>query len=351
MGEVPVVAGSTIGVVANPMSGRDIRRLVARASVFPNAEKASMVLRLAAAAGTLGVQRVLVSTDEVGVAASVLRAYRRERASTATRWPDVEFVELPEYSATAADTAEHVRRMRAAGADVIVVLGGDGTARAAAGRLGDTPMLPLSTGTNNAFGQVWEATVAGAAAALVATGRLPVEEVGRRAKLLRVRCGSVDEIALVDACVCTTRHVGARALWHVDDLREVYCAFGEPHAIGLSSVAGQLLPTPRDGDRGVVVRLDPHAAGRTVFAPIAPGVLRELGVGEVRPLALGELVVSDVTAGTVALDGERELEFRAPTRVSVRLTGDGPVVIDVQRAMWLAAQRQLFAGAAVVAEQ
>ena len=44
-----LVADATVGVIANPMSGRDIRRLVASASVFPNAEKASMVVRLTAA--------------------------------------------------------------------------------------------------------------------------------------------------------------------------------------------------------------------------------------------------------------------------------------------------------------
>jgi hypothetical protein len=33
------VADGTVGVIANPMSGRDIRRLVASASVFPNAEE------------------------------------------------------------------------------------------------------------------------------------------------------------------------------------------------------------------------------------------------------------------------------------------------------------------------
>lgn len=33
-----LVADATVGVIANPMSGRDIRRLVASASVFPNAE-------------------------------------------------------------------------------------------------------------------------------------------------------------------------------------------------------------------------------------------------------------------------------------------------------------------------
>ncbi len=38
-----LVADATVGVIADPMSGRDIRRLVASASVFPNAEKASMV--------------------------------------------------------------------------------------------------------------------------------------------------------------------------------------------------------------------------------------------------------------------------------------------------------------------
>ena len=72
-----LVADVTVGVIANPMSGRDIRRLVASASVFPNAEKASMVVRLTAAAGALGVGRVLVSTDTFGVSAAVLRESRR----------------------------------------------------------------------------------------------------------------------------------------------------------------------------------------------------------------------------------------------------------------------------------
>ena len=35
-----------VGVVANPLSGRDIRRLVTQASVFPTAEKANMIQRI-----------------------------------------------------------------------------------------------------------------------------------------------------------------------------------------------------------------------------------------------------------------------------------------------------------------
>src|SRR4051794_41702458 len=70
----PVVPGSSVGIIANPMSGRDIRRLVAQASVFPNAEKTNMALRLIAAAGATGVETVLMSTDGMGVAGGGLRA-------------------------------------------------------------------------------------------------------------------------------------------------------------------------------------------------------------------------------------------------------------------------------------
>ena len=45
----------------------------ASASVFPDAEKSSMMVRLTAAARALGVGRVLVSTDTFGVSAPVPR--------------------------------------------------------------------------------------------------------------------------------------------------------------------------------------------------------------------------------------------------------------------------------------
>jgi predicted polyphosphate/ATP-dependent NAD kinase len=149
-GPLPTVPGSTIGIVANPMSGRDIRRLVAQASVFPNAEKVNMVLRLLAAAGAAGVETVLMSTDTMGVAGGVLRAQRKRRAD-AGRWPQLEFVPLDAVTGSAADTRNLVRAMRERGAAVIVVLGGDGTVRAAAAESRGVALLPLSTGTNNAF--------------------------------------------------------------------------------------------------------------------------------------------------------------------------------------------------------
>jgi hypothetical protein len=66
-----LVADATVGVIANPMSGRDIRRLVASTSVFPNAEKASMVVRADGRRGSARGGPVLVSTDTFGVSAAV----------------------------------------------------------------------------------------------------------------------------------------------------------------------------------------------------------------------------------------------------------------------------------------
>jgi predicted polyphosphate/ATP-dependent NAD kinase len=336
---LPVVPGSLLGVVANPMSGRDIRRLVAQASVFPNAEKTNMVLRLVAAAGATGVERVLVSTDAMGVAAGVLRALDKRRR-VAGRWPELEFVELGTITGTADDTRATVRAMRERGAAPIVLLGGDGTVRAAADASGDAALLPLSTGTNNAFPEMWEATIAGTAAGLLATGRVDAADVTRRAKVLRVDAGTVHETALVDVCVSTVTHVGSKALWQPATLRELYCAFAEPHAIGLSSVAGLLHPASRSSPEGVRLRLG--AGGSTVFAPIAPGVVTAVEVADAGPLRPGEPHRVALDRGTVAVDGEREIEFGPSNPVQVTLAHDGPRVLDVRAVLASAATRRLL---------
>jgi predicted polyphosphate/ATP-dependent NAD kinase len=337
----PVVAGSVLGIVANPMSGRDIRRLVAQASVFPNAEKTNMVLRLLAAAGAAGVERALLSTDGMGVAGGVARALGKRRPSEG-RLPELEFVELDALTGTADDTRALVAAMRARGAAVITTLGGDGTVRAAAATCGDVPVLPLSTGTNNAFPEMWEATVAGTAAALLATGLVDADAVTHRSKVLHVECGSIHEVALVDVCVSTVTHVGSKALWQPATLRELYCAFAEPHSIGLSSIAGLLNPVARTDPHGVAVTLDdPATAERTVFAPIAPGVVAPIGVREARDLPVGVPHRIAVERGTVAVDGEREIEV-GRTPATVTLTRTGPLVLDVRATLADAAARRLL---------
>ncbi|HZA84706.1 MAG TPA: ATP-NAD kinase, partial [Actinomycetes bacterium] len=45
----------TVGLIANPAAGRDIRRLTAHASVVPNHEKASIVRRVLHGLAAAGV--------------------------------------------------------------------------------------------------------------------------------------------------------------------------------------------------------------------------------------------------------------------------------------------------------
>jgi predicted polyphosphate/ATP-dependent NAD kinase len=135
-----------------------------------------------------------------------------------------------------------VSAMLAAGVRAIVVLGGDGTARAVASALDDTPLLALTTGTNNAFGSSIEPTVAGLAAGLVATGRCPVADGCRRAKQLEIRIGGHVDLALVDVAVVATSGIGARAVWHPSALRELVVTSAEPWQLPLRPVVGMNRP-------------------------------------------------------------------------------------------------------------
>jgi ABC-type multidrug transport system ATPase subunit len=164
-----------------------------------------------------------------------------------------------------------------------------------------------------------------------------------RGTLLRVDTPAGSEVALVDVCVCTLGHVGAKALWQPATLRELYCAFAEPHAIGLSSIAGLLRPAARTAPDGVVVRLAaPEHALQTVLAPIAPGVVAPIGVRDAGPLAAGRPRAVGLDRGTVAVDGEREIEFGPATPVTVTLAPDGPRVLDVRTVLAAAAHRRLL---------
>lgn len=335
----------TVGVIANPASGRDIRRLVSGASVFDNSEKGSMVYRLMVGLGAVGVEQVLMMPAEAGVSESLhrnLRGHAREKRSM----PDLELIEMTVRS-SARDTVEAVEAMLKRGVASIVVLGGDGTNRVVARHCGDVPLCTLSTGTNNAFPRMREATVAGIASGLVANGQLD-DEVLRREKILRIGLnGNPDhDCALVDVAVCSERFVGARAVWRAEDVSELFVTSASPHAVGFSSVAGLLEPVPRAASHGLHVRLG-HSKGdeSAMSVPLAPGLVVPIYVSEHQHIRPGEVLQIEPFSGSLALDGEREIELSPKDRAEVRLETDGPLTIDVESAMQAAARRGLLNGA------
>ena len=324
-----------VGVIANPASGRDIRRLVAGASVFGNADKAGMVLRLLAGLGAAGVERVLMMPASDGLSVTLDRLLR---ARDGAPLPVLEVLPM-HLTGTADDSVAAVERMGAAGVKAIVVLGGDGTHRVVAQACAEVPICALSTGTNNVFPQMRETTVAGLATGLVATGRVDEGTALRREPALAVEAGARREVALVDVAVTPERFVGARAVWRAEDVSELFVTYADPGAVGLSAVAGLVLPhTP-----GVYVRLAADS-DLTVNVPLAPGLVVPIGIAAYRTLAPGEEVALEPADGCLALDGERTIERRRADRATVRLT-TGPLRIDVDAVMRRAAEDGLLRAA------
>ena len=315
-----------MGIVANPASGRDIRRLVAGASVFGNADKAGMVFRLLAGLGAAGVERVLMMPAADGLSTTLHRQLHAPHGAASTARRAVAGARGARRCALDGTARDSTARGRADAAPrasrAIVVLGGDGTHRVVAKACGDVPICALSTGTNNAFPEMRETTVAGLATGLVATGR-----GGRRRAAPRGRAGGRragararprarrrrrEPRALHRRAGAVARRRRQRAL---RDLRRTRARSG------CRPSRARSCPLPRGSGRGLHVRLAPTRRRPRPSSHVAarPGPRRP---GRRSPSTacstLGEPVEVAPGPGTVALDGEREIERRA------RRAGDRP---------------------------
>ena len=333
----------SVGIIANPASGRDIRRLISAASGFTIAEKTNIVRRLCLGMQVTGVNRVYLMPDRSGIAGSLLRCREQGVKALGEKWPEIELLEMP-VEERAIDTLRAVEKMVAIGVRIIIVLGGDGTHRLVANKCGDIPIVALSTGTNNAFPHFQEATVVGMAAGLVAQRAVSVCEGTQRNKVLRVEInGQCRDLALVDLCLTDDMWVGARAMWKPERVKEIFVTFAEADAIGLSSVAGLANPVSRDSGQGLHLKLCPPGQGMlSICAPIAPGLIVPIGISEMRILRPQEVLQASISTGAVTLDGEREFVFHEGDSINIWLDLEGPLTVDVPRVLHLAAERGIF---------
>lgn len=336
---------NSVGIIANPASGRDIRRLVAHGAVFNNDEKVNIVRRVLLGLEAVGVGRVLLMPDSFSIGLKALDGLQTGL--------DVSILSMFK-TFSQRDSTQAAEVMAADGVGCIVTLGGDGTNRAVAKGCSDVPLMPISTGTNNVFPTMLEGTIAGMAAGLV-TGSLADEAVWRAPRLdifcekpdesNRVASSSngekPDDIALVDAAVYDERFVASRAIWDASKIKELVLTRVEPGSIGLSSI-GAHAPIRTDASgHGLYLRLGQD--GQPVLAPIAPGLLSEVSVAESRPLEPGETVtIKHQQPCVLALDGEREIELRQGATVQLQLNPNGPRVIDARKAIDVAARAGVF---------
>lgn len=320
-----------IGLIANPASGKDVRRLVAQASTFSNTEKGNIIRRVVHGALAAGATRFLYMPDSHQIVANALASLPRTPCCAPLAVP---------CTATALDSERAAVAMREAGCAVVVTLGGDGTNRSAARGWRDLPLIAISTGTNNVFPLMLEGTIAGMAAGLIASGRVPIDRVATSAKCCEVRIDDEDDdLALVDAALLSGAFIGARAIWDPATLRAAVLSRAEPASVGLAAIGGLLQPIGTDENAGLAIEFG--TGGVTVRAPIAPGRFAAVSVCRRWRLALGE-PLSLRGPGLLALDGERERRLRPGQGVRVRVRRDGPRVVDVPLTLATAAKLGFF---------
>ena len=309
-----------LGLIVNPLSGRDVRRLLGRAGNDTPDAKRNQLERAAIGAALAGVTRILWTPDVFRISELALEHLPIDAAR--------ERIDLGRPETRPADTLRSVAAMREAGCGALLVLGGDGTNRLVATAWPDAPIVPLSTGTNNVFPSLVEPTLA---------------EVAERAKVVRVSYADGGaSLALVDAGLLVDDFLGSLVALDPAKLRTLVLARAEPASVGLSPLGGLVLPCGRGDDYGVEVRCSRGGAGgRALLAPISPGIYRTAHVAGVRRLALGE-AVEVKGPGVLAFDGDRERALAAGERAELRVVRDGPWVIDVPRALALAAERGLY---------
>ena len=323
---------TTVGIIANPAAGKDIRRLVAQGRFVPNQEKVNIIKRIFAGLDAVGVERIVMMPDMAMLGKGALDNGKFDFAVT--------FVDMPVFNAER-DSVRAAGIMADMGVGCIITLGGDGTNQAVAKGCGDVPLVPVSTGTNNVFPVMTEGTLAGLAAGLVARRLVPLDEATARSKRLEVHVdGELKDIALVDVAISKERFVGARAIWDMDTVDELYLARAEPASIGLSAIGAQLMPVSLTDARGLHIRLG--AGGDTVAAPVAPGAIIQVGIERWDIMSVGDSIDIALRPCTVAIDGERAFTLMPQQTAHVRLSDKGPRVALIEETLRAAAISGVF---------
>ena len=333
--------------MANPVSARDIRRVIANATSLQVSDRAHIVMRVLSGLRACGVMKVLMMPEKGGIISLINRDLLRYQQMGNNRFPELEMTNT-QINGTVEDTFAATKAMVDSGVKAIVVLGGDGTHRAVAKFCGQVPIAGISTGTNNAFPEHHEPTIIGLAVGLAATGRIPESVAFTLNKLLSVKIndGERSDIALVDVVVSTERYIGARALWRTDNLREIFVTFADPEVIGMSAIAGLLEPVFRNDFGGLHVLLDdPKVTKNLLQVPIAPGLISTVGVQSWKQLEPEKPFTLRQSSGTIALDGERELEFGPEDTVQVTLHEKAFRTVNVGACMRHTGQHRLLVGA------
>ena len=328
-----------IGIACNPQSGKDIRRLLTAATTIDDMEKLNILERILLSASAIGDQKVYLMPDRLGYGRLLIQ--KRQGKGYPGDLSQLEVYDM-ERTETQSDTVFFAEEMERIGADALIVMGGDGTSRAAAKGTRNVPMISMSTGTNNVYPELMEGTVAGIAAAVLAQKVVSREECAAPAKCIEIwKNGVLTDIALIDLVFCRNPFTGSRAIWNYKEIDQVIVTQCTMASIGFSALVGTALNISREEPCGAMALLADDMPN--TLAPVGAGTVQRVCIRDAHRLQLGEKVTRIMPyQGTLALDGEREIFFQAGDEITCVIRRNGPLRVDVRKAIECARQHGCF---------
>jgi hypothetical protein len=332
---------AVVGIIANPASGKDIRRLVTQALVVGNRQKTGIVRSILVGLHAAGIRDVRVMPDMFGIGRQAIHDLRSQWEAV-TRGVSI-------LDMTVTDTETDTLRQRVclprqaqAASSCLVETGPPVLSlRAAVRHL----YLAVSTGTNNVVPQFVDGTIAGMAAGMIALQPVNMrKELCCRSKRLDILIdGKVVDTALVDVGAVAGNFTGSRAIWDTSNLRQIAVSRASPSSIGLSSVLGMIQTVSPYEQFGLIATIGDNGLGWKVTAPVGPGLVSSIPIQEVRVLAPEQpQAIHSERPLVLALDGERVIRLREGEEATVVLQTAGPWIVQVERVMEWATRERCF---------
>ena len=326
-------ATGKVALCVNPVLGRDVRRLAARAANMTYEAKRDFMARVAAGADAVGVTDIYIAREPFRIADGAMELMLLDAK--------VHIVDIP-LTNTAKDTAVVMAHFKALGCHTVGSLGGDGTNRALVRADSDIDLVPISTGTNNVFPALMEPTLGGMVAGLNALGKTTAmpENLRSRAKVLHLQTPNQTDIGLIDAVLLQRDHVDNLLPFDAQRMHSMLLTRAEPNSIGMSPIGGFIDSVYADGDCGLWIEM--RGTGRTIRAPLSSGHFRDMAVRATRRRAFDE-VQHFCGPGAIALDGDRDHAIQEYDKANVTLRRDGSRILKVEGIMrWAVGAGMMF---------
>ncbi|WP_048816665.1 NAD(+)/NADH kinase [Caldisphaera lagunensis] len=318
-----------VGIIINPNSGTDARRLTSNAQFMDSIQKLRIIKSVIMGLISTGINDIAVMPDYLGIAYNLIRDLKIEGV-------DLSIIDIdPEGDFN--DTKNSIKIFRKENSPLIILLGGDGTIRAAAEESIDIPYLPLSTGTNNTIPYLVEGTVAGLAAGYFINYNIK-EGLCNLNKIDIYINKEFKSIALVDVSTTNYKYKGTGII-DLSMIIDSVVIYGKPTSIGLASIGGLIYDMGCNSSKFVYINFNGNKY--KIKAIASPGVVKNIDINYYKIVDVGNKILMEKSF-FIEADGERLYPVDYEDEVISYVNPNGPKILDINKIMEFISKNQLF---------